>query len=64
MSKGTFVCSDCGHVWRVTRGQPSPVCCPECESENIHRSRGHRTKGRDKRRIRKREWTGEQSWDE
>ena len=62
MPKRMFECSDCGHVWRVTRGQPSPDVCPECESENIHHAQEQKQKGRDRRQSRRRDWDGEKEW--
>lgn len=52
MTKRTFECSDCGHVWRVVRGAPRPSVCPECESDNIQRAEEDRSQGRDRSRIR------------
>ncbi len=63
MTKRTFECSDCGHIWRVAHGQPRPTVCPECESDNIQRAQEYRSKGRDRRHGRGRRRDGEDYWD-
>ena len=48
-----FVCEDCSHSWTLPFGTGRPEKCPECESENIHRSDGgnrHRGRMRQRRR--------------
>ncbi|MBN2566292.1 MAG: hypothetical protein JXB46_11335 [Candidatus Eisenbacteria bacterium] len=52
MSKRTFECDECGHVWRIVQGQPRPASCPECESTNIRVAPDDRSQGRDRSHIR------------
>ena len=54
MTKRTFECSECGHVWRVIHGVPLPTFCPECESKDIHRAPEDRSQGRIRSRDRER----------
>lgn len=52
VTKRTFECSSCGHIWRVVHGSPRPSVCPECESGNIRRAEEDRSQGRDRGYIR------------
>ena len=37
-----FKCYDCRHIWGVPFGQPRPIECPTCKSENLHRLESER----------------------
>lgn len=52
VTKRTFECSECGHVWRVVHGAPRPAACPECESTDIHRASEDRSQGKQRDRDR------------
>jgi predicted DNA-binding protein (UPF0251 family) len=57
-SEREFLCEDCSHSWTLPFGTGRPEKCPECESENIHRTdagRGQRGRMRQKCRHHKNE---------
>jgi predicted DNA-binding protein (UPF0251 family) len=43
--KRMFQCSDCEHSWGVPFGTGRPGACPQCGSQNFHRSDANRGQG-------------------
>ncbi|HKK20345.1 MAG TPA: DUF134 domain-containing protein [candidate division Zixibacteria bacterium] len=46
VQRRTFECAECGHSWEVGFGIGRPGACPECGSQNVHRSDADRGQGR------------------